>query len=167
MTTDKTQPVSRDEQIEGAYLAFKKSKPYEGRGLTTWIAAIQWADANKDDHEFKNFHRLLCERFDYHHDERDWKRDQLSLIEFIANPPEQVKPEGKHVAREWVLTDGLISWSNGRVLVREVLPDTVTASREDIEKMKALLLRCGCDLVGFCPTCELMDMLRAIERKSK
>ncbi|KAH0435495.1 hypothetical protein A8H39_01530 [Paraburkholderia fungorum] len=36
------------------------------------------------DHEFKNFHRLLCERFGYLHDEVDWKRDQISLIEWIA-----------------------------------------------------------------------------------
>lgn len=35
-------------------------------------------------HAFKNFHRLLCERFGYSHDEKDWRRDQLSLIEFIA-----------------------------------------------------------------------------------
>jgi hypothetical protein len=34
--------------------------------------------------EFKNFHRLLCERFGYVHDEKDWRRDQLSLIEHIA-----------------------------------------------------------------------------------
>jgi len=34
--------------------------------------------------QFKNFHRLLCERFGYTHDEKDWKRDQLSLIEHIA-----------------------------------------------------------------------------------
>ncbi|WP_225031116.1 hypothetical protein [Paraburkholderia sp. XV] len=37
------------------------------------------------EHEFKNFHRLLCERFGYVHDDRDWKRDQASLIEWIAN----------------------------------------------------------------------------------
>jgi hypothetical protein len=36
------------------------------------------------DQDFKNFHRLLCERFGYTHDERDWRRDQLSLIEHIA-----------------------------------------------------------------------------------
>lgn len=34
--------------------------------------------------EFKNFHRLLCNRFGIHHDEVHWKRDQLSLIEHIA-----------------------------------------------------------------------------------
>jgi hypothetical protein len=38
----------------------------------------------ESDHDFKNFHRLLCERFGYAHDEKDWKRDQLSLIEWIA-----------------------------------------------------------------------------------
>ncbi|HVM93422.1 MAG TPA: hypothetical protein VMT67_11455 [Terriglobales bacterium] len=37
-----------------------------------------------DSHRFKNFHRLLCERFDYVHDEKDWRRDQISLIEHIA-----------------------------------------------------------------------------------
>jgi len=37
------------------------------------------------EHEFKNFHRLLCERFGYVHDDSDWKRDQASLIEWIAN----------------------------------------------------------------------------------
>lgn len=36
------------------------------------------------DDRFKNFHRLLCERFGYGHDEKDWERDQLSLIEWIA-----------------------------------------------------------------------------------
>jgi hypothetical protein len=36
------------------------------------------------DAEFKNFHRLLCERFGYVHDPIDWRRDQLSLIEHIA-----------------------------------------------------------------------------------
>jgi hypothetical protein len=35
--------------------------------------------------EFKNFHRSLCERFGYCHDEEDWKRDQVSLEEHIAS----------------------------------------------------------------------------------
>ena len=39
----------------------------------------------KERAEFKHFHRLLCERFGYAHDEIDWKLDQLSLIEHIAN----------------------------------------------------------------------------------
>jgi hypothetical protein len=36
------------------------------------------------EHEFQNFHRLLCKRFGYGHDPVDWRRDQLSLIEHIA-----------------------------------------------------------------------------------
>jgi hypothetical protein len=34
---------------------------------------------------FKNFHRSLCARFNYPHDEIDWRRDQVSLEEYIAN----------------------------------------------------------------------------------
>lgn len=34
---------------------------------------------------FKNFHRSLCVRFGCSHDERDWKRDQVSLEEYIAS----------------------------------------------------------------------------------
>lgn len=36
------------------------------------------------EHSFKNFHRNLCERFGYVHDEVDWFRDQASLEEYIA-----------------------------------------------------------------------------------
>lgn len=41
--------------------------------------------------EFKNFHSILCERFDYCHDNTDWKRDQLSLIEHIAKSRDELK----------------------------------------------------------------------------
>lgn len=43
-------------------------------------------------HDFKNFHRLLCERFNCVHDEVDWQRDQLSLIEWIAEQMKQSAP---------------------------------------------------------------------------
>lgn len=33
---------------------------------------------------FKNFHANLCKRFNYHHDETDWRRDLASLEEFIS-----------------------------------------------------------------------------------
>jgi hypothetical protein len=52
---------------------------------TVAIASHGRLDPIDADHEFKNFHRLLCERFDYVHDPVDWKRDQLSLVEWIAN----------------------------------------------------------------------------------
>jgi len=53
------------------------------------ITTLPAAPVQDNDHEFKNFHRQLCERFGYTHDEVDWKRDQISLIEWIAK---QVKP---------------------------------------------------------------------------
>ena len=43
------------------------------------------AERDAEAHSFKNLHRLLCDRFDYTHDETDWKRDQVSLIEWIAS----------------------------------------------------------------------------------
>lgn len=42
------------------------------------------AELEREKASFKNFHRALCERFDYAHDEVDWQRDQISLIEWIA-----------------------------------------------------------------------------------
>ncbi|HIH2744935.1 TPA: hypothetical protein ACYLN4_000601 [Burkholderia lata] len=50
------------------------------------------AVAPVDRADFKNFHRLLCERFGYVHDEVDWQRDQLSLIEHIARQLGEQKP---------------------------------------------------------------------------
>lgn len=43
------------------------------------------ADRDSTMSSFKNFHRLLCDRFDYSHDPIHWRRDQLILIEDIAN----------------------------------------------------------------------------------
>ena len=58
-------------------------------------AAREKAERERDEarHEFKNFHRNLCERFDYCHDEKDWRRDQVSLIEHIARRAEKVGAE--------------------------------------------------------------------------
>jgi hypothetical protein len=42
------------------------------------------AGAEEKGREFKNFHRSLCERFSYSHDDADWRRDQVSLREHIA-----------------------------------------------------------------------------------
>lgn len=51
----------------------------------------------REEHEFKNFHRMLCERFDYQHDERDWKRDQVSLVEHIYQLARQRQGSGEPV----------------------------------------------------------------------
>jgi len=42
---------------------------------------------------FKNFHRSLCERFGYFHDEIDWQRDLVSLEEHIATQFSHVNAE--------------------------------------------------------------------------
>lgn len=46
---------------------------------------------------FKNFHRGLCERFGYVHDEKDWQRDQVSLSEHIA----KLVAQAGQVPEEW------------------------------------------------------------------
>lgn len=59
-----------------------------GNATPTDFTQCEWCGHSQPslaDADFKNFHRLLCERFGYAHDDRDWKRDQLSLIEFIAS----------------------------------------------------------------------------------
>ena len=40
--------------------------------------------AEKAEAAFKNFHRSLCDRFGYMHDPVNWRRDQVSLEEYIA-----------------------------------------------------------------------------------
>lgn len=48
-------------------------------------APVQAAPQEGGDwHAFKNFHRSLCARFGYTHDENDWRRDLASLEEHIA-----------------------------------------------------------------------------------
>lgn len=44
---------------------------------------------------FKNFHRSLCARFGYVHDEKDWFRDQVSLQEHVAGQIDQLKAENE------------------------------------------------------------------------
>jgi hypothetical protein len=53
-----------------------------------------------DSHAFKNFHRMLCERFDYCHDEKDWWRDQVSLMEHIAKLTRQPASPAEPVAAD-------------------------------------------------------------------
>lgn len=63
---------------------------YEDRSVELW-------------NSFKNFHRLLCERFGYVHDENDWQRDQLSLIEHIAQRASAPPPAGPPFSVRWAI----------------------------------------------------------------
>jgi len=42
---------------------------------------------------FKNFHRSLCERFGFFHDDIDWQHNQVSLEEHIATQLNHVNAE--------------------------------------------------------------------------
>jgi hypothetical protein len=64
-----------------------------GFGGPNDVIAADAASPNDDSHRFKNFHRLLCERFGYVHDEKDWRRDQISLIEWIAKQVKSAQPD--------------------------------------------------------------------------
>jgi hypothetical protein len=53
-------------------------------GSTQPSALPGQAALSNDTADFKNFHRSLCDRFGYTHDEKDWRRDLVSLEEHIA-----------------------------------------------------------------------------------
>jgi len=75
------------------------------------IAALDGALAAKDAHahellgSFKNFHRSLCARFGYTHDEVDWDRDRVSLEEFIASKlsTAEARALAEEAEMDWVL----------------------------------------------------------------
>lgn len=64
------------------YIAY--ALPEGTHELYTRPAPASSSATSDDTHAFKNFHRNLCARFGYVHDEIDWRRDQVSLEEFIA-----------------------------------------------------------------------------------
>lgn len=86
-------------------------------------------------HAFKNFHRLLCERFGYGHDEKDWRRDQLSLIEFIAAKAQAPAPAPDHVPAGKEVEDA-VDAKLGIKLLPPIRVPAVTAAL--IEKFAAL-----------------------------
>ncbi|AZD86533.1 hypothetical protein C4K14_3709 [Pseudomonas chlororaphis subsp. aureofaciens] len=53
-------------------------------GIATGRANLLENERDQVMASFKNFHRSLCERFGYYHDDIDWQRDQASLEEHIA-----------------------------------------------------------------------------------
>jgi len=71
------------------------------------------APVQNSDHEFKNFHRVLCERFGYTHDEVDWKRDQVSLIEWIAKQVNPAAPVREPYAWHYKNAGGVSAWHFG------------------------------------------------------
>jgi hypothetical protein len=62
-------------------------------GLATGRANLLEGERDQLRSGFKNFHRSLCERFGYFHDEIGWQRDQVSLEEHIATQFSHVSAE--------------------------------------------------------------------------
>ena len=81
-----------EKDVESGYAGYWVRREISAKDVLTLIAAIETPPAAPSvtptgqtwEHCFKNFHRNLCERFGYSHDEVDWFRDQISLEEFIA-----------------------------------------------------------------------------------
>jgi hypothetical protein len=74
-----------------------------------WRKRAEEAEAAcaEETRQFKNFHRNLCERFNYCHDEIDWKRDQASLEEHIAEARKGLHSEAEI---EKALQDEVEQW---------------------------------------------------------
>lgn len=77
--------------------------------------------------DFKNFHRNLCERFGYHHDPVDWKRDQASLEEHIAKQfgleyltDHLFKMRDRHSRLAWDEIQGTEEWALQTALCAKV-----------------------------------------------
>lgn len=58
---------------------------------------------------FKNFHKNLCDLVGYTHDPVDWKRDQVSLIEFLRGKLKTTPPRSSNIA--FLVLDAFVtSW---------------------------------------------------------
>lgn len=96
-----------------------------------FIGPIEPSDA-----QFKNFHRLLCERFNYTHDEKDWKRDQLSLIEWIA---------ARHtVEQNVVLNSKELDYARELAKTRAILAETLEYARQTMPAERYQFARVMC-----------------------
>ena len=77
-----------------ALLAEIESLEADSRDAKDAKVGLGWA-VNELRSSFKNFHRSLCARFGYTHDEKDWFRDQVSLEEHVAGQIDQLKAENE------------------------------------------------------------------------
>jgi hypothetical protein len=78
---------------------------------------------------FKNFHRSLCARFGYVHDEKDWRRDQVSLEEHIARLVQPASPDVAKMVE--AIQQGIgreLASANGEVGLRQQLKRETNAA---------------------------------------
>lgn len=98
--------------------------------------------AKQSDAEFKNFHRLLCERFGYEHDDEHWKRDQLSLIEHLAwgrctTHPQKIAAPAIDTAKPHSVGDWIWSELMDYCKVRGIAPATADRLFEIVKRARA------------------------------
>lgn len=77
--------IGKEENASDSYTYFGVNKQWRAWQARAALAATP-APAPEADamHAFKNFHRNLCNRFGYFHDDENWERDLCSLEEHIA-----------------------------------------------------------------------------------
>jgi hypothetical protein len=91
---------------------------------------------------FKNFHRSLCTRFGYAHDERDWQRDQMSLEEHIAGQMRALKAENTK------LLGRIRSMIDQTTPLVPVPGDPMWSRRITIDELRKALAECTASLEG-------------------
>lgn len=98
-----TEQLPSNERVEQIRKWARHGETPGRRELFLWAAD----EIERQQHEFKNFHRLLCERFGYGHDEIDWKRDQVSLIEHIAKRCTAPEPAVMQLERAQLIAENV------------------------------------------------------------
>ena len=97
-------------QLESAYADYLEANKHcecpacKGKTIQALLNSPSDPQVQEQDHDFKNFHRSLCQRFGYTHDEKDWKRDLVSLEEWIAK--QVTKPKVQEPIPTEVSTEG-------------------------------------------------------------
>lgn len=126
----------------GSYISSEAERGWEAwlaaKAATPPVALPAVVDAEAVAlHAFKNFHRLLCERFGYCHDEKDWRRDQLSLIEFVAAKLEAI-PVAWMYEHDGCLDEPILTmsrWPECREPWSETPLDALALAKHAIEKV--------------------------------
>ncbi len=111
--------LQRAQTLADAVRAYAKKWEGPGRAMGDYANLLELAEAyeaapDPEPDAFKAFHKRLCERFGYVHDEKDWRRDLLSLEEHIAKRHAATE-QGPEPAHPGVLkaADGLMELLQG------------------------------------------------------
>lgn len=99
---------------------------------------------------FKNFHRNLCKRFGYGHDDHDWQRDLASLEEHIAGKVDELEGEleteqvsrsveGSDLKKHVQQLQGALKFQANRAAVAE---DKIKNLKLIVERSRAEITRC-------------------------